>query len=69
MEKIKIENLFNLEETIAKDIFKGCEFPWEVLPKIKEYIIELGNSLDKEKFVGTGFFIKLNCARITLPNI
>ena len=26
MEKIKIENLFNLEETIAKDIFKGCEF-------------------------------------------
>ena len=50
MEKIKIENLFNLEETIAKDIFKGCEFPWEVLPKIKEYIIKLGNSLDKDKF-------------------
>ena len=50
MEKIKIEKLYNLEETIAKDLFKGCEFPWEVLPKIKEYIIELGNSLDKEKF-------------------
>ena len=50
MEKIKIENLFNLEETIAKDIFKGCKFPWEILPKIKEYIIELGNLLDKEKF-------------------
>ena len=50
MQKIKIENLYNLEETIAKDVFKGCEFPWEVLPKIKEYIIELGNSLDKEKY-------------------
>ena len=50
MENIKIENLYNLEETIAKDIFKGCEFPWEALPKIKEFIIELGNSLDKEKF-------------------
>ena len=50
MEKIKIENLYNLEETIAKDIFKGCTYPWEVLPKIKEYIIELGKTLDKEKF-------------------
>ena len=40
MEKIKIENLYNLEETIAKDIFEGCTYPWEVLPRIKEYIIE-----------------------------
>ena len=50
MEKIKIENLYNLEETIAKDIFEGYTYPWEVLPKIKEYIIELGKTLDKEKF-------------------
>ena len=50
MEKLKINNLYNLEETIAKEIFQGCEYPWEVLPKIKEYIIELGNSLDKEIF-------------------
>lgn len=50
MEKIKIENLYNLEETIAKDIFEGCTYPWEVLPRIKEYIIELGKTLDKEKF-------------------
>ena len=50
MEEIKIKNLFNLEETIASKIFEGVEYPWEVLPKIKEYIIELGNSLDKEKF-------------------
>ena len=50
MEKIKIENLYNLEETIARDIFEGCTYPWEVLPKIKEYIIELGKTLDKEKF-------------------
>ncbi len=50
MEKLKIESLYNLEETIAKEIFQGCEYPWEVLPKIKEYIIELGKSLDKEKY-------------------
>ena len=45
-EKCKIENLYNLDETFAKDIFSGCTYPWEVLPKIKNYIIELGNSLD-----------------------
>lgn len=50
MEKLKIESLYNLEETIAKEIFQGCEYPWEALPKIKEYIIELGKSLDKEKY-------------------
>ena len=50
MEKIRIDNLFDLEQTIAKDIFKGCEYPWEVLPKIKDFIIELGKTLDKEKF-------------------
>ena len=45
-EKCKILNLYNLDETIAKNIFENCEYPWEVLPKIKNYIIELGNSLD-----------------------
>ena len=42
----KIENLYNLNETIAKEVFDGCTFPWEVLPKIKDYIVELGNKLD-----------------------
>ena len=45
-EKCKIENLYNLDETIAKEIFNDCTYPWEVLPKIKNYIIDLGNSLD-----------------------
>ena len=50
MDDVKIEKLYNLEETIAKDIFEGCTYPWEVLPKIKEYIIALGESLNKEEY-------------------
>ena len=34
METCKIKNLYNLEETIAKDLFEGAVYPWEVLPKI-----------------------------------
>lgn len=47
---ITIKNLYNLDETIAKGIFEGATYPWEVLPKIKEFIIELGKSLDKDEY-------------------
>lgn len=39
-------NLLNLEATIAKDLFVSCNYPWEVLPKIKEYILEIIPTLD-----------------------
>lgn len=50
MEICKISNLYNLNETIAKEIFNGCEYPWEVLPKIKDFIINLGESLDTNEY-------------------
>lgn len=50
MNTYEIQNLYNLDETIAKDIFDGCTYPWEVLPKIKEFIIKLGNSLSLDEY-------------------
>ena len=50
MEECKIKNLYNLDETIAKKIFEGVTYPWEVLPKINDFIIELGNTLDPEEY-------------------
>ena len=43
-------NYVDINKTISKDLFLKVNNPWEVLPKIKEYIIELGNSLDKNKY-------------------
>ena len=54
MENAKIINLYNLNETIAKDIFNGLIYPWEVLPKIKDFILELGEKLDKEEYEKVG---------------
>ena len=34
MKELMISELFNLDETIAKDIFAGKTYPWEVLPQI-----------------------------------
>ena len=48
MENIKIRDMYSLEETIAKDLLEKFEYPWEVLPHIKEYIIKLGNSLPED---------------------
>ncbi|MDE7231500.1 MAG: UDP-N-acetylglucosamine pyrophosphorylase [Lachnospiraceae bacterium] len=45
-----IEALYTLEETIAAELFRGVTYPWEVLPKIKDFIIALGETLPEEKY-------------------
>lgn len=47
---MKLKEIFDIDQTIAKDIFEDYEYPWEVLPNISSFIIELGEKLDKEKF-------------------
>ena len=50
MEECKICNLYNLEETIAKELMEKYTYPWEVLPHINDFIIDIGNKLDKTKY-------------------
>ena len=42
------ENELNLNATIAKDLFNNCDYPWEVLPNIKEFILNLIPNLGDE---------------------
>ena len=44
MEALTVKELYTLDETIAKDIFEGVTYPWEVLPKISAFIVKLGNT-------------------------
>lgn len=50
MEELKIKNLYNLNETIAADLFEGLTYPWEALPKISAFILELGAGLSSEEY-------------------
>lgn len=50
MNKARISDLFDLDKTIAKDVFEGCVYPWEVLSKIKEFILNLGATLSLEEY-------------------
>ena len=54
MEEFKILNMYDLNETIAADYMKTKEYPWELLAGIKDYIIELGNSLPADKYEKRG---------------
>lgn len=54
MENCKIKNLYKLEETIAKPLLENLEYPWEALPKISEFIIQIGSQLDPEIYENKG---------------
>ena len=53
-EQITIKELFSLDKTIATGIFEGAVYPWEVLSKIGDYIVELGNSLPQKEYYKRG---------------
>lgn len=50
MKSVMIKNLYNLDETIAAELFEGKTYPWELLPLIKDFIIKLGNTLDLDEY-------------------
>lgn len=54
MEDCKISNLYNLDETIAKPLLEKYIYPWDVLPHIEEFILELGKSLNKDEYEQLG---------------
>ena len=49
-----IQDLYTVEQTIAKDLLERYTYPWEVLPHISEFIKEAGKALDKDIFEEKG---------------
>ena len=54
MKEMTVKEMYTLDETIAKDIFEGVEYPWEVLPKISNFIMKLGATLSEEEYEKRG---------------
>jgi NDP-sugar pyrophosphorylase family protein len=50
MENLKIYNLFNLKNSIASSFLASYDYPWEVFPNIKDFILKFAEKLDKNKF-------------------
>lgn len=47
---MKTAELYDLKYTIAAPLLSESEYPWQILDKIKDFIIALGKTLDKERF-------------------
>ena len=47
---MKTETLFDLKYTLAKPLFEKYQFPWMTLSEIKNFIMEIGKTLDKNKY-------------------
>lgn len=54
MKALTVQELYTLEETIAAPLFDGVAYPWEVLPRISAFIVELGASLSPEEYERRG---------------
>lgn len=54
LKDVIIKELYTLDETIAKELFDGLDYPWEVLPKIGDFILKLGATLPEEKYEKRG---------------
>lgn len=52
--EVTIEALYNLDETDAKPLLEGLTYPWEALPLIKNFILELGATLDSDEYEKRG---------------
>lgn len=50
MANIKVSDLYDLNETIAGELLSSVEYPWEALPKIKDFILKVGPTLSKKEY-------------------
>lgn len=49
-----INDLYDLKETIASELFEGITYPWEALPRIGAFIIEFGKRLPADEYEKKG---------------
>ena len=57
IKKVKTKELFECEVSYLKELFDKCEYPWEMLPLIKEYINKI---TDGFKEIEPGVFVGEN---------
>lgn len=62
----KAHELFDFSHTIAKELFDGIEYAFEVLPKIKDFVVSVSKTLPKDEYteISEGVFVA-NDAKIS----
>ena len=69
MEQLKISELYSdLSKTLAKELMESKTYPWEVLPCISQFIVELGNTLSEEEYEKKGENVWIAKSAKVAPN-
>ncbi len=48
---LKTNEILDCTKTLAKKYFESCEYPWQILPKISDMVVEIGKSLDMSQYI------------------
>lgn len=54
LEMFRTDNYFDVTKTLAQYMFDGIEYPWEVLPRIEAFILQLGPMLPADEYEQKG---------------
>ena len=54
MKELEVKSLYTLTETLAAPLLEQVTYPWEALPKIGAFILELGAALPEEDYEKRG---------------
>jgi len=49
-EFMNFRNFLDVSQTLSAELFLKTEFPWEIIPKIKEYILSIGPKLPQTEY-------------------
>ena len=49
-ENARIREMYDLSHTMASELLESVTYPWEALPKIKEFILKAGTCLSLEEY-------------------
>lgn len=54
MKELEVKELYTMSETLAAPLLSKVTYPWEALPEIGAFILELGKSLSEEEYEKRG---------------
>lgn len=67
MDELLCQNLLDLSQTIAAELFEGKRYPWEVLSELGEFILKLGKELSEEEYEKHGEDIWIAKSSVVAP--
>ncbi|WP_099205462.1 acyltransferase [Scatolibacter rhodanostii] len=65
---MKTCEMYSLQNTLAKPILSDTTYPWEALPKIGNFLIELGKTLSEEEYECTDENVWISKTAKIYPN-